>query len=377
MLTKLTKWDADGIDKILPDDSYTVFARAVIHNSAHGKVYLDESVTPHVVAIVSSEEERCYFSLCSVKNDIDYWINSFKETVLRDQNDENRSSLECFLPPNADTSVHTLFHALRASWSPAYLYSVTSANTTLMTDRKAPGGYRIVPITEEFLAKKELQNKRLILNEWSIRKASVNGVRGFCALKGARIVAVCHIDFLCAEMLEIGVITESNHRRKGLSTTLASKAVEYFLSSGIKKIIWHAPADNKGSCKVAEASGLRVEREFGEYNVHYKAGYSLLIKGYGEVRKGNYKEAAGIYRQALAADKDEQKPFAGWHSRKEVISWIIGCYAGENDSVTLMKFLHEITQTNELTKKQIIAIVDSDEDCTFLRKSEEWKTYCQ
>lgn len=375
MLTRLTSWDTDGIEKILPEDSYSVFARAVIHNTANGRVYLDESVTPPVVAIVSSEEERCYFTLSSTKDDLDYWLNGFKETVLKDQFDESRSSLECFLSPNVDESVHTLFRKLHAAWSPAFLYSITHIKTRL-SECNIPEGYRVVPITEELLAKKDIQNKRLILDEWSARKASVQGVRGFCALKGARIVAVCHIDFLCADMLEIGVITESNHRRKGLSTAVASKSVEYFLSSGIRKILWHAPTDNVGSCKVAEACGLCVEREFGEYNVHYKEGYSLLLQGYSNVRKGNYHEAADIYRQALAADKGEKQPFSGWHSRKEVLSWIIGCYAGENDIETLMKFLHEITEANELTKKHIIALVDIDEDCASLRKTEVWKQYC-
>ncbi|MBN1296674.1 GNAT family N-acetyltransferase [bacterium] len=376
MLRLLSSWNPERIENLLPDDVYSLFARSVVNGTAKGRIYYDESVHPPVVAVVSSEEERCFFTLKTAGEDKNLWTEQFSATVLKDQYEENNASIECFLQKNADESVHAILKELLAVWVPAYLYYGNSDRLHGNLPVVIPDGFELIPVDHTFRAKKSLKNKKLVLDEWDQRQAGVNGVSGFCLVKDSTVASVCHIDFRHGDAIEIGVITDQRFKKRKLATAVAANTVHFFISNGINKILWHAPVDNIGSQKVAEAIGLCIDSEFGEYHAHYNAGYSLLMQGYRLFQKGKYRDAAQMYTQALEKDKTEEKAFAGIHTRQEVVSWIINCYALENDVPSIMHVIEDLIVRKECSRSCLLAIVNSSENCAEIRESMAWRTYC-
>ncbi len=374
MLKKVLKFRTETILPLLGDDSYALFAKAVLFGRAQGSVYLDDDRCPKVAAILSAEEERCYFTLRSCDGNAEAWATALTETVLRDQHEENGAHIEFFLSPEADGSVRALFDGMKACWNPAFLYS-WHAGRIIDPPVTVPEGFFLQAITAEFLASEGIENLDLILDEWDERDDGVDGVRGFCLLSGSMVAAVCHVDFRCGDAVELGVITDPAFRRKGLAAAAAGNAIRYFIERGIKHVVWHAPVDYKGSCSTASRCGLTIERGFGEYLLHYKLGYRKLMLGYRDVRLGNLAGAASLYRQALKLEKDEAKPFAGAHERFEVASWILECYCALKDESALEDVLREFPLHGVLLTPERILVLEQEGDCRFLAQCEAWKSF--
>ncbi len=264
MLQRISNYNVPEILALLGDDDYALFARSVVEGRAAGRVYLDRAHQPTVAAIVSAEEERCYLTLRSAGLAIPEWQKTIRETIAREQDELNGAGIEYFLPPQADETVHAVFQGIFALWNPAFLYHAQTDSLPELP-LAIPDGYTLQPITSMWLSGEGIKNKALITDEWEERTDHVDGVRGFCLLHKQKVVTVCHIDFRHQSAVEIGIITDEKFRRKGLAVVVVANTIHFFHQHGIKKIIWHAPQNNPGSCRVAEKSGLRIQREFGEY----------------------------------------------------------------------------------------------------------------
>ena len=374
MLHNVKNPNADKILPLLQGDSYALFAQAVLNGNAKGTVYVDDIQNPTVAAILSHEEERCYLTLQSAGNDLKTWQTVLSETVLRDQFEENGAAMEMFLHPEADNSVHDIFRTMEAAWNPAYLFSWNN-DRSLEPPSAIPDGFILQPVTQAFLNSKNIENLDLILDEWCERTDNVNGVRGFCLLKENTVASVCHIDFHNSDAVEIGIITDQNYRRQGLAVVVVSNTIQYFKEHGIRHIIWHAPADNKGSCAVAARSGLTIEREFGEYWMHYTHSCVLLLHAHHYFRSGKFREAAEYYRRALRAEKNEIKPFAGWHERIEVLSWILEYYNLLQDEDSLGSVLSELPAYNIRLSAQQIEAYEKNPDHDFITHTDTWQRW--
>lgn len=321
MLQRMSKYDRSEVLALLVNDDYALFARSVTEGRAAGRVYVDKAHHPMVAAIVSAEEERCYLTLRSAGLAIPDWQHTIRETLARDQYEINGAGIEYFLTPEADETVHAIFHGLSALWNPAFLYHA-QADCLPELPLAIPGGYVLQPITNDWLSGQGIKNKALITDEWDERTDNVDGVRGFCLLHKQKVVTVCHIDFRHQSAVEIGIITDEKSRRKGLAVAVVANTIDFFRQHGITQFIWHAPQNNPGSCRVAEKSGLRIQREFGEYWLHYRPGNQSLMLGYAALRAGNTNQAVLYYEKALELEAHEKKPFGGQFSRQQVSAWI-------------------------------------------------------
>lgn len=321
MLQQVSNYNKDEVLDLLIHDDYALFARAVVEGRAAGRVYLDKAQQPTIAGIVSAEEERCYLTLSSAGLDIPRWQHTLHETVARDQYEINGAGMEYFLRPDADETVHAIFQALSAVWNPAFLYYARAENLPALP-LVIPEGYRLQPITNDWLSDKNIKNKSLITAEWQSRTDHVDGVRGFCLLHRQRVATVCHIDFRHQSAVEIGIITDEKFRRRGLAVAVVANTIDFLRQHGIAEFIWHAPQNNTGSCRVAEKCGLRIKREFGEYWLHYKPGKQHLMLGYAALRAGNANQAVIYYEKALELEAHEKKPFDGHFSRRQVLGWI-------------------------------------------------------
>lgn len=321
MLQQVSNYDVSAVLALLVNDDYALFARAVTEGRAAGRVYLDKAEQPTVAAIVSAEEERCYLTLRSAGLAIPDWQQTVRETLARDQDEINGAGIEYFLSPEADETVHAIFQGLSALWSPAFLYQAQADHLPELP-LAIPAGYGLQPITNAWLSDQGIKNKALITDEWDERTDNVAGVRGFCLLHKQKVVTVCHIDFRHQSAVEIGIITDEKFRRKGLAVAVVANTIDFFRQQGITQFIWHAPQNNPGSCRVAEKCGLRIQREFGEYWLHYRPGNQNLTLGYVAFKAGKSNLAVAYYEKALELEAHEKKPFGGQFSRRQVSAWI-------------------------------------------------------
>jgi len=92
---------------------------------------------------------------------------------------------------------------------------------------------------------------------------------GFCVLHDNKVVSKCTSDCVAGDQIDIGIVTDSAHRRKGLAAVAVAATVEHCLERGFKTIGWHCNAFNAASWQLAEKVGFKRNREYAYYYYVY------------------------------------------------------------------------------------------------------------
>jgi RimJ/RimL family protein N-acetyltransferase len=131
---------------------------------------------------------------------------------------------------------------------------------------------------------------------------------GFCVVHGNDIVSRCmadcrghsRADCRAGERIDVGIITDPAHRRRGLASIAAAATVEYCLSHGFSEVGWHCDYDNPGSWKTAEKVGFERASEYFYYYYIYELADQLAQLGWSCFKRGEYRETAAYYEQVFA-----------------------------------------------------------------------------
>ena len=138
-----------------------------------------------------------------------------------------------------------------------------------------------------------------------------NGV-GFCVVHGNEIVSRCMADCWAGSRadcrasnragsrIDVGIITDPAHRRRGLASIVAAATAEYCLSHGFSVVGWHCDYDNPGSWKTAEKAGFERASEYFYYYYIYELADQLSQLGWSCFKRGEYRETAEYYEQVFA-----------------------------------------------------------------------------
>jgi RimJ/RimL family protein N-acetyltransferase len=137
-------------------------------------------------------------------------------------------------------------------------------------------------------------------DEWgSVDNFLENGV-GFCVVHGKEIVARCQADCRAGDRIDVGIITDPAHRRRGLASIVAAATAEYCLGHGFITVGWHCNHDNVGSWKTAEKAGFERAREYSYYYYIYDVADQLSQLGWSCFKRGEYRATADYYEQVFA-----------------------------------------------------------------------------
>jgi RimJ/RimL family protein N-acetyltransferase len=199
---------------------------------------------------------------------------------------------------------------------PRYLYLCTKVK--LDWRNRVPEGYSVRRIDRALVEDPDLAFTNAI-EEWvplgqgwgSLDSFLENGV-GFCVVHGNDIVARCmadcrghsRADCRAGERIDVGIITDPAHRRRGLASIAAAATAEYCLSHGFSEVGWHCDYDNPGSWKTAEKVGFERASEYFYYYYIYELADQLSQLGWSCFKRGEYGETAGYYEQVFALRDD-------------------------------------------------------------------------
>lgn len=95
---------------------------------------------------------------------------------------------------------------------------------------------------------------------WDASTAFLEKGLGYVAADGEKIAAVAFSSAVSSDEIDIGVETDPDYRRRGLSALLAAKMCEEIIKLG-KKPVWAHAAANVASGKTAERAGFVKTKE--------------------------------------------------------------------------------------------------------------------
>lgn len=95
---------------------------------------------------------------------------------------------------------------------------------------------------------------------WDISSAFLEKGLGYVATDGEKIAAVAFSSAVSSDEVDIGVETDPDYRRRGLSARLTVEMCEEIISMG-KKPVWAHAAANVASGKTAERAGFTKTKE--------------------------------------------------------------------------------------------------------------------
>jgi RimJ/RimL family protein N-acetyltransferase len=142
---------------------------------------------------------------------------------------------------------------------------------------------------------------------WTEENFLSKGV-SFVVLHEDQGVAWCTPDCVAADRIDVGVITDRAHRRRGLAAVAVAATVEHCLSHGFSAVGWHCNAANVGSWKTAEKVGFERKREYAYYYYMYDPVDHLAELGWYFYQRGEYGKTVQYYEQVFSL-RDENPDY--------------------------------------------------------------------
>jgi RimJ/RimL family protein N-acetyltransferase len=124
---------------------------------------------------------------------------------------------------------------------------------------------------------------------------------GFYVVCGNEAVSRCAATCRAGDQIEVSIITDPEHRKRGLATLAVAATVEYCLGHGFNTVGWYSDLDNFGSWKTAEKVGFEKAGEYFYYYYMLDAIDHLAELGWFYFRRREYERAAQYYERAFAS----------------------------------------------------------------------------
>jgi RimJ/RimL family protein N-acetyltransferase len=142
---------------------------------------------------------------------------------------------------------------------------------------------------------------------WTEENFLEKGV-SFVVLHENKVVAWCTPDCVSGDRIDVGIITQREHRRRGLASIAVAATVEHCLNSGFSAVGWHCNAINVASWKTAEKVGFERNRTYAYYYYMCDPVDHLAELGWYYYQRGEYAKTVQYYEQVFA-QRDENPDY--------------------------------------------------------------------
>jgi RimJ/RimL family protein N-acetyltransferase len=272
MIRELELQHSERVRSLFQGLDYQLVTAAVIDGTGPGKIWVDDIDTP-TTALLASAEGYClagYEDNSAVNralNDLFTGImgrggltrTDGEALTLVCDKDTWESKLDVVLrgrPPIREPRRHYLFDRQQVDWCASI-----------------PAGFGVKPIDGALLDQPGLAIPDHVTGwisaNWGTTEHFLQTGFGFCTVHGEQLVCWCLADCVSGDACEIGIRTHPDYRRRGLATLTVAATVDYCLARGLKTIGWHCHEDNRGSQRVAEGVGFKMERTYVDYLCFY------------------------------------------------------------------------------------------------------------
>jgi hypothetical protein len=173
-----------------------------------------------------------------------------------------------------------------------------------------PKGYSIHSITKEVLTgdrfgiTDEFADWLEIELAWGSVDNFINNGIGMIAVHQGSIVSLCRADCFTGNQVDLGIVTASAHRQRGLAAVAAAATVEEAFKRGYEVIGWHCNDTNIGSWKTAEKVGFELNREYTYYFYIYDEIDHLAELGWYYYQRGDHEKTRQYYEQVFENRKE-------------------------------------------------------------------------
>lgn len=136
--------------------------------------------------------------------------------------------------------------------------------------------------------------------EWWTEDNFLSKGVAFAVLNEGAVVALCASDCVAGDRIDVGIITQRAHRRRGLATIAVAATVEHCLQRGFSAVGWHCNAINIASWKTAEKVGFERDCQYAYYYYVYDPIEHLAERGWYYYLRGEYARTIQYYEQVFA-----------------------------------------------------------------------------
>lgn len=254
-------------------------------------------------------------------------------------------------------------------------YSVSTSLMYVLNDAKflqykrwretIPEDCDLRSIDSTLFNKVEDEGGRKFKNWWySFELFKENGL-GYVLLKDNNIVSTCFACFSGGEAVEIGIVTDRNHLRKGYAFFTAAAFLEECINRKIKPI-WHTSKRNIPSQRLAEKLGFEKKKESKHYYFLYDEFDNYYDKAiHHAYNEQKYVQAMNYFEKAIKIRKPDR--FFYFHYACTL------ALMGERDEAFSKLYLFLSTLTSELLQYKNFII--SNENLEVLRNDIRWEEF--
>lgn len=127
---------------------------------------------------------------------------------------------------------------------------------------------------------------------------------GYVAIHGRSCAAWAVVDFIVGRTGEIRLMTDAQHRRRGLAFITSAATIRHGLDHGLNQIDWDVAASNIGSIRTAEKLGLNRLRQTKEFILIFpEVGY-LINLAWSHLDSQRFEQTQVVAETMINSDKE-------------------------------------------------------------------------
>ncbi len=215
------------------------------------------------------------------------------------------------------------------------------------------GKYTIEYVYSDGLDDLRHDNAERVINWFNF--TNIDDYKGYClgayVRTNSKIVSWCLADCIVEDKMEIGIKTDPEFRRQGLTTIAVAATVSKCISNGISQIGWHCVDSNIGSYTVAERVGFVKVKEYSSHTPYPP------IENITDLNDDEWADWGKHYDEM-----NKIEPRYHWQAAQ--------CWAFANNVPNTIRNVKHLWNSGQTIERDILL-----EQCSRLQESEQWKSF--
>ncbi|NCF68497.1 MAG: GNAT family N-acetyltransferase [Chloroflexi bacterium] len=351
-MIELTLNEFEQCRPLFQEIEYSLSIQAAIEGNNPGRIFVDNKIQPSTALALTVEgyhlagvhnnpttntalrrllKERIFTGQIFVNGDWSMSLSIYPQTW--------ESKLPDLVPTHEIEKLdryHYLCHAVQFDWRS----HIPAGYSVRRVDRALPEAPALTEALRGWIDIDEI---------WGTVDNFLDKAVSICILHGDQIVSWCTPDCVAGDRIDVGIITDPAHRRRGLATIAVAATVEQCLDQGFSAVGWHCNAGNIPSWKTAEKVGFQRHCHYTYYYYIYDPIDHLAELGWYHFKLGHYAKTTAYYDQVFAQRDDNPD----YYYHLAAVAW-----AELGNSTQALNYLHAAVDhgwTSAAYTKQVAA----------------------
>ncbi|WP_432665248.1 GNAT family N-acetyltransferase [Wukongibacter baidiensis] len=275
MIYELSKDRYYSIHSLLDNTMDNIEIKAVIDGINPGWIFVDRVESPRNAMIWSRGIQGFYFVGESNNTQFNNYINDFIDKEIEPRAIKEGLNRFEFSGETGkwDPVLEEMFKNRELSKSRQYIYKLESAVWDFDDRRKLDEGFILREFNEEMFNDPNIKNLEFLSSEierwWDSYEDYLEKSFGYCIIAEDKVVNYCLCNFVHEDTHTMGIETQKDFRRKGLSQATTEAFVENCIRNNLKPY-WECMESNLASRSLAEKLGFTRTHIYSLYSFPFK-----------------------------------------------------------------------------------------------------------